>query len=97
MVSVTFIEKFDDKETLDAFTDIAKSQVSDIMNPKPYTVQADDTINNVIDLMNNKSVNRVPVMSGDKLVGIITRKDVIKGLAVLDNLQDLISMSNSTE
>ncbi len=92
MVSVSFVEKFDDKEAKEAFIDIANSQVSDLMNPEPYTIQEDDSVSHVIDIMNKKSVNRIPVLKDDKLVGIITRKDVIKGLAVMDNLQELLSI-----
>ena len=71
----------DDKKALEAFTEIASTPVSDIMNQKPVTIEANKELGDVIDLMNRKNVNRIPVTDNGIIVGIITRKDVIKGLA----------------
>ena len=81
MVSVSFIEKFEDKEVVEAFTEIAETNVADLMRTEPFTLDSEATINQAIDLMSRRSINRTPVMKGDKLVGIVTRKDIIRGLA----------------
>jgi CBS domain-containing protein len=46
------------------------------------TVAPDIPINEVIVQMVQKSINRLPVVDKNVLVGIITRGDVIRGLAV---------------
>ncbi len=81
MVSVSFIEKFEDKEVVEAFTEIANTSVADIMKKEIFTLDPEATINQAIDLMSRRSINRIPVMKGDKVMGIVTRKDIIKGLA----------------
>lgn len=81
MVSVSFVECFDDKEALEAFTEIAEMKVEEIMSHSPVTIEADRELGAAINLMNEKHINRIPVTEGGIMVGIITRKDVIKGLA----------------
>ncbi len=81
MVSVSFVEKMDKKETLEAFNDIANSTVSDIMTKNVVTVQTGSDLALVVDFIIAKEVNRVPVLDGSRLIGIVSRADIIKGLA----------------
>ncbi|MCK4758183.1 MAG: CBS domain-containing protein [Thermoplasmata archaeon] len=81
MVSVSFVECFDDKEVAEAFMEIANTRVSDLMKKDVVTLDNEGTMSRAVDLMNTKSINRIPVLDSGKLVGIITRKDIIKGLA----------------
>lgn len=85
MVSVSFVECFDDKEVAEAFTEIANTRVSALMKKDIITLDDAETMSRAVDLMNTKSINRIPVVSRGKLVGIITRKDIIKGLAQSTN------------
>lgn len=81
MVSVSFVEKMDKKETLEAFNEIATSKVSDIMTKSVVTVQTGSDLALVVDFIIAKEVNRVPVLDGSRLIGIVSRADIIKGLA----------------
>ncbi len=81
MVSVSFVEKMDKKETLEAFNEIATSTVSDIMTKSVVTVQTGSDLALVVDFIIAKEVNRVPVLDGSRLIGIVSRADIIKGLA----------------
>ena len=81
LVSVAFIEKFDDKEAVEAFRDISESKVSELMTKDVVTIESGSELGKVVQLMMEKGVNRVPVMDGEDIVGIISRADVIKGLA----------------
>ena len=56
-------------------------RVEDIMTRDVVTVQIDDTVEDIATLMTRKNVNRVPVVHGDKLVGIVTRRDIIRAYA----------------
>ncbi len=59
----------------------AASSVDDIMTKDVITVQTGATLSNIATLMTDKNVNRVPVVDGDILVGIITRADVVRAMA----------------
>jgi CBS domain-containing protein len=59
------------------------SKISHVMTPAPFTVTEDMPLADVVDLMEAKSVKRLPVMRGDKIVGIVTRANVIQAVATL--------------
>ena len=48
------------------------------MSANPYTIEADAPINEVIELMREKNLKRVPVVRGDKVVGMLTNSDIQK-------------------
>ncbi|MGD1862282.1 MAG: chloride channel protein [Leptolyngbyaceae cyanobacterium] len=52
--------------------------VKDIMTPNPVTVRSESSLPHVLDLLNRLKVSRLPVTDGNKLVGIITRGDIIR-------------------
>jgi CBS domain-containing protein len=58
-------------------------QISEVMTPEPFTVTEDVPLADVIDLMEAKSVKRLPVMCGEKIVGIVTRANVLQAVASL--------------
>lgn len=55
--------------------------VQDVMTTDPVTVQAGASIEDAATLMSDKDVSRLPVMDGDRLVGIIAKSDVIRAIA----------------
>lgn len=57
----------------------AKSKpLSEIMSKNLTTVTPDYSLTAVVELMMKKQLKRIPVCEGDKLVGIVTRKDILK-------------------
>ncbi len=52
--------------------------LQDIMTPAPVTVTPESSLPHVLDLLNRLKVSRIPVTDGNKLVGIITRGDIIR-------------------
>ncbi|HIK46793.1 MAG TPA: CBS domain-containing protein, partial [Leptolyngbyaceae cyanobacterium M65_K2018_010] len=52
--------------------------LADIMTPHPVTVAPDATLSRVLHLLNRLKLSRLPVTEGNKLVGIITRADIIR-------------------
>ena len=56
------------------------SQVKDAMTRKVYVVEEDTPVSEIVEIMQKRAVNRVPVVRNDKLVGIITRNDILKTL-----------------
>ncbi|MDO8736639.1 MAG: CBS domain-containing protein [Thermoleophilia bacterium] len=59
----------------------AASSVRDIMTADVVTVQENAELHEIATLMTERQVNRVPVLDGDVLVGIITRADVVRAMA----------------
>lgn len=55
--------------------------LGDIMTPQPVTVSPSDPLFQVLYLLNRFNLSRLPVTEGPKLVGIITRADIIRAEA----------------
>lgn len=55
--------------------------VSDVMTRKIVSVQDDVSLEDIATLMIDRDVSRIPVLSGDKLVGIISKSDIVRSLA----------------
>ncbi len=53
----------------------------DIMTPQPIAVSAQTSLADVLYLLNRYQLSRLPVTEGSKLIGIITRSDIIKAEA----------------
>jgi CBS domain-containing protein len=59
----------------------AAATARDMMTADPVTVEADDPVRKAARLIADSSHNRLPVTDGGKLVGVITRVDVLGALA----------------
>ncbi len=57
------------------------NRVADVMSTEVLTVSPDASIHEVTTLMADNGVNRVPVLEEGRLVGIITRGDVVRAIA----------------
>ena len=64
------------------FEKLAATKAAEIMTTEVITIHEDMDIHDIAALFVNKGINRVPVLRNKKLVGIISRADVIKTLAV---------------
>jgi len=81
-LGIAFQEEVTQREIIEAYEEIGRKPVKEVMSTRVVTVAPDITINEVIIQMVQKSINRLPVVDKNVLVGIITRGDVIRGLAV---------------
>ena len=54
---------------------------SEIMTETLAIVNENTTVKEISTIMVDKKINRVPVVENDKLIGIVTRADVLKTLA----------------
>ena len=52
-------------------------KIVDIMNRNIVTVNADDSFEEALKLMKEKGIGRIPVMENGKLIGVITRNDIL--------------------
>src|SRR3954449_6772230 len=54
------------------------TQLSQVMSPDPLTVPAGTDLPKVFDVLSEARVNAAPVVEGDRLVGVITRKGALR-------------------
>jgi CBS domain-containing protein len=55
-----------------------------VMTKYPVTISPDETLSALVELMSSKDLKRVPVVKDKKLVGIVTRKDLIKAFSMIE-------------
>lgn len=59
------------------------SKVAEIMTTEPVTITEDIPLEEIVRLMENNNVKRLPVMRGDKIVGIVSRANLLQAVASL--------------
>lgn len=80
-LGIAFQEEVTQREILEAYEEIGHSPVKEVMSHIVETVGPDITINEAIVKMVQRGINRLPVIDKNQIVGIVTRGDVIRGLA----------------
>lgn len=70
------IKKFEEE-----FKKYLSVTVEGLMTPEPKTVKPNATIEEIATLMVEKEINRLPVVEEGRLVGIITRADLVRKMA----------------
>ncbi|MFH7319784.1 CBS domain-containing protein [Desulfurivibrio sp. D14AmB] len=60
---------------------MAGSRVGDICTKKPVTVAPDTPLDEIATIMAEKHLHTLPVMEGQRLVGVIGKSDIIRTLA----------------
>ena len=80
---------------------VAKGQgdkVSDVMTKDPYTITPDKTIEEASQFMAEKRIKKLPVVVGEKIVGIITASDIIRiEPALVEILLEKLKMGKSED
>ncbi|MDK2834225.1 MAG: hypothetical protein PWP63_1312 [Methanolobus sp.] len=71
------------EETKRMLDDVGSKPVEEIMNKRVYTVSPEDSIEKASTIITKHKINRLPVIEGGLLVGIVTRGDIIRGLGKL--------------
>lgn len=57
--------------------------VKDVMTANPLTIAEDETLENIVQIMEQKGIKRLPVLRGDTLIGIVTRSNLLQAVANL--------------
>ncbi len=55
--------------------------VADVMTDKPISIAPDHSLKEAAHLMHEKNIRRLPVVADQKVIGIITRGDIIRTMA----------------
>jgi CBS domain-containing protein len=59
----------------------AHTTIEEVMSKDVVTISPDEPIGSAAELLVKHDVSRLPVIDGDRIVGIVDRHDVLKGLA----------------
>jgi CBS domain-containing protein len=57
--------------------------VKDVMTTDPVTITENETLENIVQIMEQKGIKRLPVLRGDTLIGIVTRANLLQAVANL--------------
>lgn len=58
-------------------------KVEDVMTPDPRTIREDDSLEGVVEMMERYHIKRLPVTRGGRMVGIVSRANLMHALATL--------------
>jgi CBS domain-containing protein len=53
------------------------TKVRDVMTERPRSVTPDTTVDQVAELMESEDVGVIPIVEGDRLLGVVTDRDIV--------------------
>jgi CBS domain-containing protein len=65
----------------DEYTRTHGRKVEDIMTADPLTVTEDTPLEEIVEVMEKRRIKRLPVLRGDKVIGIVSRANLLHALA----------------
>jgi CBS domain-containing protein len=68
----------------DLLRKIDEDQLALLMTPNPVAVSVEDSVQKIATILSTTPFRRLPVLDGEKLVGIITVRDLIKEIAEMN-------------
>jgi CBS domain-containing protein len=68
-------------ESAEAYVMSHGRKVGDIMTREVVSVNVAASLNEIVDVMERRKIKRLPVVSGEQLVGIISRSDLLRALS----------------
>ncbi len=60
-------------------------KVRDVMNVRPVTIQAEAPVSDAARLLRENKISGMPVLDGEKLVGVVSESDLLRLLSVDDD------------
>jgi CBS domain-containing protein len=78
------------------YTRASGRKVGEVMTRDVYTVPEDAPLEQVVHLMERHRVKRLPVVRGDKMVGIVTRANLVRAVANLALAEHPVAASDAT-
>jgi CBS domain-containing protein len=71
------------EETKKMLSDVGSTKIKEIMTKEVYTISSEASVEEASEHMVRHRINRLPVIEDSRVVGIVTRGDIIEGLAKL--------------
>lgn len=67
----------------DDYVHASGRKVEEVMTPDPYTVTEEDSLESLVEVMQRRRIKRLPVMRDGRMVGIVSRANLMLALASL--------------
>ena len=83
VIEVPIRELLSWEDTKKMLSDVGSTKVEEMMTKDVHTISSEASVEEASELMIRHRINRLPVMENDHVVGIVTRGDIIEGLAKL--------------
>ncbi len=85
LMGISFVDSPLQKEISDVVRETVKMPISKVMKKTVHTLPSSADVKDAIRMMITHRITRIPIMDDKKLVGIVTRTDIIKmGLGTED-------------
>jgi CBS domain-containing protein len=59
---------------------LEETNVRDAMSSPPIAIPSDASLELAAEVMRENEINRIPVLRGDRLIGIVTRNDIVRAM-----------------
>ncbi|HLF06735.1 MAG TPA: CBS domain-containing protein [Thermoplasmata archaeon] len=73
-----FLESADYEKNAETYRKMQSTPVSELMTKTVVSGSPDDGIGHLVRLMQERQINRVPILDNGRLVGIVARSDVVR-------------------
>ena len=61
-------------------TTLEQTRVSEVMSRPPFIIRPDAPLEFAAEVMRDNSINRLPVVEDERLIGVVTRNDLVRAL-----------------
>ena len=78
------------------YTHTHGSKVSEVMTTEMHTVNEDTPIEKIVELMEKHRIKRVPVLNGNRVVGIVTRSNLMQAMVSLARAEPKMAKDDAT-
>ena len=78
------------------YTHTHGSKVSEVMTTEMHTVNEDTPIEKIVELMEKHRIKRVPVLNGNRVVGIVTRSNLMQAMVSLARTEPKMAKDDAT-
>ncbi|AKB27748.1 CBS domain protein [Methanosarcina siciliae T4/M] len=83
VIEVPIRELLSWEETKKMLSDVGSTKVGEMMTKEVHIISSEASVEEASELMVRHRITRLPVMENEHVVGIVTRGDIIEGLAKL--------------
>lgn len=80
IIEIPIRELINWEETKGMLENIGSKPIKEIMKTNVHVISPENDIEEAIRMLSKNNINRLPVVQNDKLIGIITRGDILQGL-----------------
>jgi CBS domain-containing protein len=70
---------------------LCRRKVHEVMSPEVFTASEDTTVETMVQIMEQRRIKRLPILRGAKLVGIVSRANLVRAVARMARLTKLQS------